>query len=161
MEKLDSATNREGILCEYNTGRRKVTVWIIESGKDEHYCPEVNAFKLSIINIVTFEVIFGSCLSSGPKVSHVKESLTNSSIKGIKSTPMCKDSPMPNTCQDQTRRLYRNVEEQQDHQLPYLLRWKWMSPISLVTPDLFRNRKNGALPSDEKHLIFWGRREKK
>lgn len=46
------------------------------------------------------EVIFGSCLGSRPKLAQVKESLTNSSIKGIKVTHVCKDILMPKACQD-------------------------------------------------------------
>lgn len=75
-------------LTKYGMERRKVT-----SGKDGHYCPEVNAPSLH--NAAGLVIMFSSRLESKPKTAHVKECHINSSVKHIKITGVCKDILTP------------------------------------------------------------------
>lgn len=60
------------------------------------------------------EIIFRSCLGSRPKLPHIKGSLINSSIKGIKITHVFQGILRPKIHQDQTGKLYQNVGREQD-----------------------------------------------
>lgn len=102
------------------------------------------------------EIIFRSCLGSRPKLPHVKGSLINCSVKGIKITHVCKGILRPKSHQDETGKLW-----EQDPPLLHLWHWKWRSPASPAAPDPSQNHKNGARPSGGKHSIFWGKRKKK
>lgn len=52
------------------------------------------------------EIIFRSCLGSRPKLPHVKRSLINCSVKGIKITHVCKGILRPKSHQDETEKLW-------------------------------------------------------
>lgn len=70
------------------------------------------------------EIIFRSCLGSRPKLPHIKGSLINSSIKGIKITHVFQGILRPKIHQDQTGKLYQNVGREQDRPLPLTLEMK-------------------------------------